>query len=62
MGAIRRPSDSDIGGTKGVEFIWYTDGGEPQIYKIWCLGSDCITHEVHLTAWIYVSAETIGQF
>ena len=30
--------------------------------KIWCLGYDSVTREVHTTAQIYVGADTVGQF
>ena len=62
MGSIRRPSNSGSIGTKGIEFIRCVDGHEPQIHKIWCLGYDGVTLEVHLTAQIEVCAGTVGQF
>ena len=62
MGYIRWPSDSGSGGTKGVEFIQCIDDQEPQIHKIWRLGSNGVTCEVHLAAQVYVGAETVEQF
>ena len=62
MGSIHRPSDSGRGDTKGVGFFRCVDVQEPLINKIWCLGSDGVTREVHLTAQIYFNAETVGQF
>ena len=55
MGSIRQPSNSCIGGTKGV-------GQKPQIHEIWCPGSNGVTREVHLTVQVDVGAETVGQF
>ena len=58
---IHQPSEYGSRGTKSVEFIQCFDGREPQVHKIWCLGSDGVTCEVHPTAQIDVGAETVGQ-
>ena len=62
MGPICWSFYSGNRGTEGVEFIRYIDGRDPQMHKIWCLGSNGITCEVHLTAQIDVIAETVRQF
>ena len=59
--SIRLPSDSGRGGTKNVEFIRCVDVREPQKHKIWSLGSNGITCEVHPTAQVDVGAGTMGQ-
>ena len=60
--SISRPSDSGSRGTKDVEFIRCGDGQEPQIHKMWCLGSDNITRKIHPTAQVEVGAGTVGRF
>ena len=62
MGSIHSPSDSGNGGTEGVEFIRCVDGQESQMHKIWSIGSDGITREVHPTEQVDVSAGTVGRF
>ena len=62
MGYIRRPSDSGRGGTKYVDLIPCVDGQEPQIHKMWCLGSNGVTHKIHPTERVEVGARTMGQF
>ena len=62
MGYIRRSSDSGSGGTEDTKFVQCVDGGETQIHKLWCLGLDNITQEVHLTERVEVGAGTVGEF
>ena len=62
MGYIRRISNPGSGGTEYTKFIWCVDVREPQINKLWCLGLDNITHEVHLTAHVQVVSGTMGEF
>ena len=47
FGYIRRPSVYGNGGAEGLEFIWYVDGREPQINKVWSFGDNDVTHEFH---------------
>ena len=61
MGPIRQPSDSGSGGTKGFEFIRCVDGREPQMQKIWSLGSDGVTSEFLPTARVDAGDGTVGQ-
>ena len=49
------------GGTKGFDFIGCVDSREPQMHEIWCLISDSITREFHLTSQIDVGASTVRQ-
>ena len=62
MGDIRRLSNPGSGSTKDTEFIQCVDGPEPQIHKLWCLGLDNITREVHPTTRVEVIAGTVGKF
>ena len=62
IGPIRGPYYSCIRGTNGVDFILCADIWDTQMHKIWCLGSNGITCEVHLTAKMDVGADTFGQF
>ena len=59
---IRQPSNSSSGVNKGPEFIRWVDIQEPQMHKIWCLGSYGITHEFHPTARVDIGTGTVGQF
>ena len=62
MCSIRQPYDSGSRDTKCVDFSRCVEGREHQIHKIWCLSSNGVTREVHLTAQIDVSADTVGHF
>ena len=62
IGSIRWTSDSGSGSTEDVEFIRYIDGQDPQINKMWCLGSDGVTSKIHPKAQVEVAAGTVGQF
>ena len=61
FGSIRRPSKSGRRVSKGPEYIRCVDGREPQIYEVWCFGSDSITPEVHPIAQVDVGAGVVGQ-
>ena len=37
-------------------------GRDPQFHKLWCIGLDNITHEVHMTAQLEVGDGTMGGF
>ena len=60
--SICLPSASDSGGAELPKFIRCVDGRELQIHKVWAFGSDDITHEVHPTAQVDVSAGVVGEF
>ena len=62
MGSIWPPSYSGSGGTKDVDYIRCINGRDPQIHKMWCLGSDSITQKIHPTARVEVGSGTVGQF
>ena len=60
MVSICGPSDTGSGGTEDTKLIWYVDGQDPQIHKLWYLGLDNITREVHTTAKLDVGAGLVG--
>ena len=47
---------------EGVESIQGVDVRDPQMHKIWRLGSDGITREVYPKAQVDIGAGTMGQF
>ena len=60
--SIHRPSNPGSGGTKDTKFIWWVDGREPQIHKLWCLRLDSITWEVLPTSQVEVVNGTMEEF
>ena len=62
MGSIYPSSCYGSRSTKDVEFVQCVDCQDPQIHKIWCLGSVGVIREFHLTAQIDVGDGTVGQF
>ena len=62
MGSIRQPLNPGISSTKDTAYIQCVDGRESQIHKLWCLGLDNITREVHPTAQVEVVAGLVEDF
>ena len=61
MLSIRRTSDFCSRGSEDIDFIWYVDGRYPQLHKIWSLGLDNVTREIHSTERVEVDNGTVGD-
>ena len=61
MGSIRWSSDCGSGSTEDVDFTRCVHGREPQLHKMWCLGSNNVTYKIYLTAQLELAAETVWQ-
>ena len=62
MGYIQWNTNLGSGTTQDTALIHCVDGQDPQIHKLWCLGLENITQEVHPAALVEVVAGTMGEF
>ena len=62
IGSIRWTSDYGSESTKDVEFIRCVEDHEPQINKMWCLGSYGVTCTIQPKAQVEIAAGIVGQF
>ena len=62
MDNICRTSDSGSGRMEATAFIQCIYFQEPQIYELWCLGLDRISHKVHPTDHVEVTTVTVKEF
>ena len=60
--AIFWPSDSGCGDADRSQFIRCVDSRKPEVHKVWILGEDGVTPEVHPTERVDVGDRIVGDF
>ena len=62
VGSMRWKSNFGSGGEYRPKFIYCVDRKQPQIHEIWTFREYGVTHEVFLTAQVYVGAGFVSEF